>query len=265
MSFVALHSNARGVSEFVAEEIVAFVVVFRADAQKAGERVGEPSRGDGTKLRFLDALPKFGVLFAELRCSIDKEGYINSGMIYIYTVTEESALLGFVNHFAVIREIKHKSALRRVVLYHLLQKMVSVAQRVEISRFLAFRIVCETFLHILGFEEVERFRVATIVCLVAPHKVNDSKTWGRECVREHRGDETIVNGAFCQVVHKSRGGYERVGRRGEYAFNAGVVGEILVRNPFRFEIRSFERGGEIGKVVPFFSWFTVPKSEDALS
>ena len=66
MSFVALHSNARGVGEFVAEEIVAFVVVFRADAQKAGERVGEPSRGDGTKLRFLDALPKFGVLFAEL-------------------------------------------------------------------------------------------------------------------------------------------------------------------------------------------------------
>ena len=67
MSFVALHGNARGVGEFVAEEIVAFVVVFRADAQKTREGVGEPSRGDGAKLRFLDALPKFGMLFAELR------------------------------------------------------------------------------------------------------------------------------------------------------------------------------------------------------
>ena len=67
MSFIALYGNACGVGEFVAEEIVAFVVVFRADAQKAGERVGEPSRGDGSELRFLDAFPKFGVLFAELR------------------------------------------------------------------------------------------------------------------------------------------------------------------------------------------------------
>ena len=39
----------------------------------------------------------------------------------------------------------------------------------------------------------------------------------------------------------------------------------MVRNPFWCEVRAFERGGEIGKVVPFFSWFTVPKSEDALS
>ena len=67
MSFIALYGNARGVGEFVAEEIVAFVVVFRMNAQKAGEGVGEPSRGDGAKLRFLDALPKFGMLFAELR------------------------------------------------------------------------------------------------------------------------------------------------------------------------------------------------------
>ena len=66
MSFIALYGNACRVGEFVAEEIVAFVVVFRADAQQTGEGVGEPSRGDGTKLRFLDALPKFGVLFAEL-------------------------------------------------------------------------------------------------------------------------------------------------------------------------------------------------------
>ena len=67
MSFIALYGNACRVSECIAEEIVAFVVVFRADAQKAGERVGKPSRGDGTKLRFLDALPEFGMLLSELR------------------------------------------------------------------------------------------------------------------------------------------------------------------------------------------------------
>ena len=67
MSFFALYGNASGVSEFVAEEIVAFIVVFCMDAQKAGERIGEPSRGDGTKLRFLDARPEFWVFFAELR------------------------------------------------------------------------------------------------------------------------------------------------------------------------------------------------------
>ena len=67
MSFVALHSNASGVGEFVAEEIVAFVVVFCVDAQQTCEGVGEPSRGDGSELRFLDAFPEFGMLFAELR------------------------------------------------------------------------------------------------------------------------------------------------------------------------------------------------------
>ena len=39
---VALHGNASGVGEFVAEEIVAFIVVFRMNTQKAGEGVGEP-------------------------------------------------------------------------------------------------------------------------------------------------------------------------------------------------------------------------------
>ena len=67
MSFIALHCNARGVGEFVAEEIVAFVVVFCMDAQQTGEGIGEPSCGDGTKLRFLDAFPEFGMLFSELR------------------------------------------------------------------------------------------------------------------------------------------------------------------------------------------------------
>ena len=81
MSFVALHSNARGVGEFVAEEIVAFVVVFRADAQKAGEGVGEPSRGDGAKLRFLDARPEFGMLLAKLWRSIDEERDVEGGRI----------------------------------------------------------------------------------------------------------------------------------------------------------------------------------------
>ena len=66
MSFIALYGNASGVGEFVAEEIVAFVVVFCADAQQTGEGVGEPSRGDGAELRFLDARPEFGMLFAEL-------------------------------------------------------------------------------------------------------------------------------------------------------------------------------------------------------
>ena len=42
MSFIALHGNASGVGEFVAEEIVAFIVVFRMNTQKAGEGVGEP-------------------------------------------------------------------------------------------------------------------------------------------------------------------------------------------------------------------------------
>ena len=66
MSFIALYGNASEVGEFVAEEIVAFVVVFRADAQQTGEGIGEPSRGDGTKLCFLDTFPEFGMLFAEL-------------------------------------------------------------------------------------------------------------------------------------------------------------------------------------------------------
>ena len=66
MSFIALHGKASGIGEFIAEEIVAFVVVFRADAQKTREGVGEPSRGNGTELRFLDTLPEFGMLFAEL-------------------------------------------------------------------------------------------------------------------------------------------------------------------------------------------------------
>ena len=66
MSFIALYGNASGVGEFVAEEIVAFVVVFRMDAQKAGEGVGEPCCGDGTKLRFLDTFPEFGMLLSEL-------------------------------------------------------------------------------------------------------------------------------------------------------------------------------------------------------
>ena len=81
MSFIALYGNASGVGEFIAEEIVAFVVVFRADAQKAGERIGEPSRGDGTKLRFLDARPEFGMLLAKLWRSIDEEGDVEGGCI----------------------------------------------------------------------------------------------------------------------------------------------------------------------------------------
>ena len=66
MSFIVLYGNASGVGEFVAEEIVAFVVVFCMDAQQTGEGVGEPSRGDGSELRFLDTLPEFRVLLAEL-------------------------------------------------------------------------------------------------------------------------------------------------------------------------------------------------------
>ena len=49
------------------------------NAQKAGEGVGEPSRGDGTKLRFLDARPEFGMLLAELWRSIDEEGDVEGG------------------------------------------------------------------------------------------------------------------------------------------------------------------------------------------
>ena len=81
MSFVSLYGNASGIGEFVAEEIVAFVVVFRADAQQTGERVGEPSRGDGSELRFLDACPEFGMLLAELRRSIDEEGDVEGRRI----------------------------------------------------------------------------------------------------------------------------------------------------------------------------------------
>ena len=81
MSFFALHGNASGVGKFVAEEIVAFVVVFRVNAQKAGEGVGEPSRGDGSKLRFLDARPEFGMLLAKLWRSIDEEGDVEGGSI----------------------------------------------------------------------------------------------------------------------------------------------------------------------------------------
>ena len=81
MPFIALYGNACGVGEFVAEEIVAFVVVFRADAQKAGERVGKPSRGDGSELRFLDTLPEFRMLLAELWRSIDEEGDVEGGRI----------------------------------------------------------------------------------------------------------------------------------------------------------------------------------------
>ena len=67
MSFIVLYGNASGVGEFFAEEIVAFVVVFCMDAQQTGEGIGEPSRGDGTKLRFLDTFPEFGMLLSELR------------------------------------------------------------------------------------------------------------------------------------------------------------------------------------------------------
>ena len=102
MSFIALYGNASGVGEFVAEEIVAFVVVFCVDAQKTREGVGEPSCGDGTKLRFLDAFPEFRMLLSELWRSIDEEGNINRGVIYICAVTKESALLRFVHHFAVV-------------------------------------------------------------------------------------------------------------------------------------------------------------------
>lgn len=67
MSFIVLHCNTSGVGEFVAEEIVAFVVVFCADAQQTCEGIGEPSRGDGSELRFLDAFPEFRMLLSELR------------------------------------------------------------------------------------------------------------------------------------------------------------------------------------------------------
>ena len=188
MSFVALHGNARGVGEFVAEEIVAFIVVFCMDAQKTGERIGEPSRGDGTELSFPDTLPEFGMLLAELRRSIDEEGDIYSGMIYVCSVTKVSRLLWFIHHFTVVREIKHKSALRRVVLYHRFEQMVCIAQGVEIGRFLTFRILCAAFLHVLGFEKVERWRVAEMVGVVAPHKVNDRETRCRDGVRENMGN-----------------------------------------------------------------------------
>ena len=169
VSFIALHGNASGVGEFVAEEIVAFVVVFRADAQQTGERVGEPSRGDGTKLRFLNTFPKFGVLLAELWRSIDEEGDVYSGVIYVCSVTKESALLWFVNHIAVIGEIKDQCTLGRVVLYHLFEQTIGVAQGVEISRFLTFRIIRETLLHILGFEKVKGVGIALIVKNMATH------------------------------------------------------------------------------------------------
>ena len=107
MSFIALYGSACRVSEFVAEEIVAFVVVFRADAQKTREGVGEPSRGNGTELRFLDTLPEFGMLLAKLWRSIDEEGDVYSGMIYVCSMTKVSRLLWFIHHFAVVREIKH--------------------------------------------------------------------------------------------------------------------------------------------------------------
>ena len=81
MSFIALYGNACGVGEFVAKEIVAFIVVFCMNAQKASEGVGEPSRGDGTELRFLDARPEFGMRFAELWRSIDEEGDVEGGSI----------------------------------------------------------------------------------------------------------------------------------------------------------------------------------------
>ena len=173
--FIALYGNASGIGEFITEEIVAFVVVFRADAQQTGEGVGEPSRGDGMKLRFLDAFPEFGMLLAKLWRSIDEEGDINSGMVYVCSVTEESAFLWFVHHFAVVREIKHKGALRRVVLYHLFEQMVCIAQAVEIGRFLTFRILCAAFLHVLGFEKVKRWRVARRIVLMTTHEVYHCK------------------------------------------------------------------------------------------
>ena len=67
MSFIALYGNACRVGEFVAEEIVAFVVVFCMNAQQTGEGIGEPSRGDGAELCFLDVFPEFGMLLSELR------------------------------------------------------------------------------------------------------------------------------------------------------------------------------------------------------
>ena len=185
VSFIALYGNASGIGEFVAEEIVAFIFVFRADAQQTCEGVGEPSRGDGAELCFLDALPEFGMLLAKLWRSIDEEGDINSGMVYVCSVTKESAFLWFVHHFAVVREIKHKGALRRVVLYYLFEQMVCIAQRVEIGRFLTFRILCAAFLHILGFEKVKRWRITEMVGVVVPHEMNDRKTWSRDGVREN--------------------------------------------------------------------------------
>ena len=93
MSFIALHGKASGVGKFVAEEIVAFIVVFSVDAQKTREGVGEPCCGDGSELRFLNAFPEFGMLLAKLWRSIDEEGYVYSGMIYVCSVTKVSALL----------------------------------------------------------------------------------------------------------------------------------------------------------------------------
>jgi len=44
------------------------------------------------------------------------------------------------------------------VLYHLVEQMVSIAQGIEIGRFLSFGILCQTFLHITWLEVFKRFK-----------------------------------------------------------------------------------------------------------
>ena len=100
-------------------------------------------------------------------------------------MTEESAFLWFVHHFTVVREIKDQCTLGRVVLYHLFEQMVCIAQGVEIGRLFTFSIIRETLFHILSFEEVKRWRITKMVGVVAPHEMNDRKTWSRDGVREN--------------------------------------------------------------------------------
>ena len=53
MSFIVLYGNACRGGEFIAEEIVAFVVVFCMDAQQTGEGIGEQAVEMGRNCAFL--------------------------------------------------------------------------------------------------------------------------------------------------------------------------------------------------------------------
>ena len=51
----ALHGHPLGSRNAVAEKVVALVRVARANAEKCGERVGEPRCGTGAKWHLADA------------------------------------------------------------------------------------------------------------------------------------------------------------------------------------------------------------------